>query len=304
MKISVLFYAHNQEEYVGTGLESILYQEIPDEDSLEVIVIDDGSTDGTYEVMEAWRNDVVSRNLPSTHIELIRRTPHENLGQSLTLKDGLRRCTGDFIAVLEGDDYWISKNHLAGLTEKLKEYPTFSAAFSSWLSLNDSQNIEDFRISSSDTRFMSHIQTFDQLLAFNAPGTLSACVYRTSMVRESMRLLEGADEVADWGLNLHMSIQGPLYWHPEVTLMYRFVENSLWRRLKPIERVLREAAVLESYKLSFPEDLVTIIDKRVEALRNSASVRHRTQLAFRHPYLTFRGLMRRLLPAKDRTSPR
>ncbi len=92
-RVSALIPAHNYARFVGDAIESVLGQDYPGE--IECIVVDDGSTDRTWEVVSAYRNRGV------------RAFRQENLGQAAALNRAFRCCKGDIICFLDADDVWL-----------------------------------------------------------------------------------------------------------------------------------------------------------------------------------------------------
>lgn len=91
--VSVCMAAYNGERYIVAQLQSILVQ-LSDHD--EVIVVDDGSTDGTRDLVRALRD------------ERIRLIEHEhNQGMSHTFEDALRGASNDIIFLSDQDDLWV-----------------------------------------------------------------------------------------------------------------------------------------------------------------------------------------------------
>ena len=93
--ISVVMPVFNGENYIGAALQSLVSQ--PGSDSLHLIAVDDGSTDGTVGVLEEW-----SRRLS---VEIVRR-PH--LGNWVAQTNyGLRLANGEYVCFLHHDDTWM-----------------------------------------------------------------------------------------------------------------------------------------------------------------------------------------------------
>lgn len=89
--VSVIMPVYNTERYVAEALKSILSQSYK---NLEVICIDDGSTDGTLSVLEKFKDRII-----------ILKNEH-NMGIAPTRNKGLSAAHGDFIAFMDADDIW------------------------------------------------------------------------------------------------------------------------------------------------------------------------------------------------------
>ncbi|MCS3662058.1 glycosyltransferase family 2 protein [Salinibacter ruber] len=91
--VTVLVNTYNQEAFIGEALESVYAQEGLDDVGWDVIVVDDGSTDRTP--------DIVMDEFPeATYIR------KENGGQATAFNRGLAEARGDIVAFLDGDDWW------------------------------------------------------------------------------------------------------------------------------------------------------------------------------------------------------
>lgn len=87
--VSVVIPAYNAERFIGEAIESVLAQTHP---PLEIVVVDDGSTDGTAAVAAAF---------PRVDVQSISKS-----GVSFARNVGVAATTGAFIAFLDADDYW------------------------------------------------------------------------------------------------------------------------------------------------------------------------------------------------------
>jgi glycosyltransferase involved in cell wall biosynthesis len=92
--VSVITPAYNVAPYIAETIESVLAQTVAD---LEMIVVDDGSTDGTFEVASKY-----ARRDP--RVRLLRQA---NGGISTARNHGLRHASGEFVAILDSDDIWL-----------------------------------------------------------------------------------------------------------------------------------------------------------------------------------------------------
>jgi glycosyltransferase involved in cell wall biosynthesis len=90
--VSVLIDTHNHERYIEEAISSVLSQDFSASDR-EILVVDDGSTDGTPEILRKYEGQV----------RILRKT---NGGQASAFNQGIPECTGELVAFLDGDDYW------------------------------------------------------------------------------------------------------------------------------------------------------------------------------------------------------
>lgn len=95
--VSVIMPAYNSEKYIGKSIESVLAQ---DYEKFELIIVDDGSKDGSKSIVEQYaKNDI--------RIKLLEQA---NQGVSAARNKGLDTATGEYVAFLDSDDLWDADN--------------------------------------------------------------------------------------------------------------------------------------------------------------------------------------------------
>lgn len=107
MEISIIVPVYNVEEKIEICLDSVLNQEFKD---FELILVDDGSTDGSYKICEKYAKE-------DSRIVLIHK---ENGGASAARNEGLKVAKGKYISFLDSDDY-VSPTSLKRMYEAIKE---------------------------------------------------------------------------------------------------------------------------------------------------------------------------------------
>jgi len=100
-QVSVIIPAYNSEKYIGRCLDSVLEQSFED---FEVLVIDDGSTDGTGKIVKEY----------ATHDERVIYKRQKNMGVAKTRNKAIKLAKGELIAFIDNDDY-IDKDYLKKL---------------------------------------------------------------------------------------------------------------------------------------------------------------------------------------------
>jgi glycosyltransferase involved in cell wall biosynthesis len=90
--VSVLIDTYNHERFIEQAIVSVLEQDFPASDR-EILVVDDGSTDRTPEIISKFEPQV----------RLLRK---QNGGQASAFNAGIPECRGEIVAFLDGDDWW------------------------------------------------------------------------------------------------------------------------------------------------------------------------------------------------------
>lgn len=95
-KFSVVMAIYNTEEYVGDAISSIINQSIGFEENIQLILVDDGSTDNTPQILKNFQKDY-----PNNIIILTQK----NQGQASARNNGLKHIKGKYINFIDSDDY-------------------------------------------------------------------------------------------------------------------------------------------------------------------------------------------------------
>ena len=93
--VSIAMASYNGEKYISQQIDSILHQTYP---NIEIVIVDDGSRDGTLEVVQQY----VSQ-FPFVHVY----RNAENSGITKTFESAIKKCKGEFIALSDQDDIWV-----------------------------------------------------------------------------------------------------------------------------------------------------------------------------------------------------
>jgi glycosyltransferase involved in cell wall biosynthesis len=116
--VSVCMITYNHEEFVREAIEGVLMQEV--DFPVELVIADDASPDRTSQVVQDYIN-----NHPRGHwIKYFRHA--ENKGMMHNFVWALERCNGKYVALCEGDDFWIDSNKLQKQVDFLEDNSDFS----------------------------------------------------------------------------------------------------------------------------------------------------------------------------------
>ena len=99
-KVSVVICTYNRAQYLPQAIESVLAQSFQD---FELIIVDDASTDNTQTVVERYMNDSRIRYIKNNN----------NLGLGKNRVEATKNVRGEYIAILDSDDYWVDVNKIS-----------------------------------------------------------------------------------------------------------------------------------------------------------------------------------------------
>jgi len=117
--VSVCIITFNQEAFIAQAVESALAQKTTFE--YEVVIGDDASTDATPQVLA----EIERAHAPRLRVH----RPPKNLGINRNLALTLQKCRGKYIALLEGDDYWIDPQKLQLQHDFLESHSEYAICF-------------------------------------------------------------------------------------------------------------------------------------------------------------------------------
>lgn len=202
--LSIVIPAHNRINFLQEAIESALRQVNV---SLEVIVVDDGSTDGTGEILK-------SLGYP------IRYFYQENQGPSSARNVGLWNARSKYIIFLDSDDLIFPQKSSIQLAI-MEANPDISVVYSRWKTV---------RMGGQEIRTVGIDHTPDVLptLLYKNIALPNACLFRTDAVREIGGFDEKLKGIEDWDLLLRLAIREKVFaFSPEVTAVYRLHSNNL-----------------------------------------------------------------------------
>lgn len=224
--VDVVLVTYNQEKFIADAVESILIQKVKDDVQLNLIIADDCSTDNTLDIIKSYLPDI-------SYAYQILDTPC-NLGISKNYKRIFEFCTGDYIAILEGDDYWVSPNHIEDHIRFLEKYRFCCLSMNSFV-IKVQDNNEFFTPNWTYSNDYKFIDTKTQIIQGNQLGNLSACVLRTTSVKQLPSSIYELS-IADWMLGVMLSQYGLLALLKEPSSVYRMNSQSKWASLTPNEQ--------------------------------------------------------------------
>jgi glycosyltransferase involved in cell wall biosynthesis len=249
MQLSVFLITYNHEAYIQQTLDSVLCQEV--NCPFEIVIGDDASTDKTREICEQY-----AKKHPNI-IRLIAKTP--NVGVVPNYIRSLEACQGDYIAYLDGDDYWIDPKKLQKQMDRLQADPNLTICYTSrrvfredwkgnYLKLDSVYNLEEgiYSITDGEDNKKYKAKDFASGLFFH----LSSIMFRKPTNPRIIAQLTQFKNIVDRPLSIILleELGGYAVKIPDVCMVFRMNNNSAFT---PADEIKRSVATNAMYaKLS------------------------------------------------------
>lgn len=121
MKVSVCMITYGHEKFIRQAIEGVLMQECNFD--YELVIANDCSPDATDEIVK----DILQTHPNANKVRYFSHT--ENLGMMPNFLFAMAQCKGEYVAMCEGDDYWITKDKLQKQVDILEANPTIGLVY-------------------------------------------------------------------------------------------------------------------------------------------------------------------------------
>jgi glycosyltransferase involved in cell wall biosynthesis len=226
MKASVCIITHNHEKFIEQAVQGVLEQDVNFE--YEIVVGEDCSTDRTASILK----QLESKN--QKRLRVIYRSA--NVGVNANLLNTLAACNGEYVAFLDGDDYWTSTNKLQQQVDFLNNNRGTPGVFHRTRVINF-ELLSEYGLGPvlppvDPPEFFSLGFLLRNLISFSVSSLLA----RRAYFRNIDTWLAGVRPV-DWPLYVMLATQGDLGFIPLEMSVYRVHAAGNWSRLSQYHRV-------------------------------------------------------------------
>ncbi|QUR67328.1 glycosyltransferase [Mycobacterium spongiae] len=210
-KVSVVSITYNHQAYIRESLDGFVSQmtDFP----VEIIVADDASTDATPAIIQEY-----SDRYPHLFRPILR---PKNVGVHANLTDALSAAQGDYLALCEGDDFWIDPLKLSKQIAFLDQHPQTTVCFHPVRVTWDDGRAQD---SEFPPNFLRRDLSVEALIARNFIQTNSV-VYRRQPCYDD---IPAGIMPVDWYLHLRHAVSGDIAMLTDTMAVYRRHEQGIW----------------------------------------------------------------------------
>jgi glycosyltransferase involved in cell wall biosynthesis len=230
MKLSVAMVTYNQERYIGQAIESVLAQRVNFD--YEIVIGEDCSTDGTRAVVMDFH-----RRYPDRIVLILRQ---RNIGPMRNIESTLAACRGQYLSILEGDDYWTSVDKLQKQVDFLDAHPDRVLCCHRVKFLNETGSAE----ADVHPLLAAGPYAIEDLLKWNFVMTCSAVMRRDLTNCPPPWLSEM--KVGDWARSALVARHGTIELMDEIMAAYRVHAGGIWSSLSQTARLQETARMLRA----------------------------------------------------------
>jgi glycosyltransferase involved in cell wall biosynthesis len=215
--VSVLVVTYNHARFVRQALDSVLAQQLPQ--PFEILISEDCSTDGTREIVQEY-----AESYPHLISLLL---SERNLRSNEVVARGFRAARGQYIALLDGDDYWTGDDKLRTQVGFLDTRPDITICFHN-VQLVDERSQSIGRLWNAPGQ--PELSGLHELLRGNFIAN-SSVVYRGAAVAEIPAWYESFFPVTDWPLHVLYAREGRIGYLDRTFGTYRLHSGGMFSTL-------------------------------------------------------------------------
>lgn len=251
IRVSIHMLTYNHESYIRAALDSVFSQKC---DFLyEVVIGDDCSTDGTTAIVEEYIKSGEGR------IRLLVNT--QNIGMHANYEQTLMRCRGEYVAFLEGDDYWTNTSKLATQVVALDAHQNCVLCCHGFKRLTQrSGEFTSVQVAKEPFQFL-------KINDFLSHEMVATC---TAMCRRNVLgpLLEWQKRLplVDFGMWARACLHGDIIAMPGEMAVRRVHKNGVWSALEKTEKLRGTIDTLVSFNHYTHQEYNNVIRQKLASL--------------------------------------
>ncbi|GAB3224221.1 hypothetical protein GCM10027346_04130 [Hymenobacter seoulensis] len=210
---------YNHASFISQAIDSVILQKTSF--NIEIIIGEDKSTDNTMSIIESYQ---------TKHPDLIKIiTSETNVGMGLNFQRAFAACSGEYIAWLEGDDYWTDPDKLQRQVDFLDSHSDFSICFHNMQVIYEDSSKPSHL---SNLASQKHETNIEDLAKLGNYIPSASCVFRRNLVNVFPENFSSSPAI-DYYLHMLNAKHGKIKYLPNVMGTYRIHKDGAWGQ-KPL----------------------------------------------------------------------
>lgn len=262
-KVSVIVLTKNRAVLLKQALESVLDQT---ETDIEILVVNDGSTDETDSVLELFEKNIQSGHINNLHIQTIRHG--ESRGITLSRQEALEKARGELVAFLDDDDIWCDPEKLSKQIAWFKENKKgvlvgggMQVIHGAEFSISNTQEKRDVKF-----RPEKDVVIRNTMLFRNNFFTSTVMFRRDKALEAGGFKVLGVDLAEDYDLWLRLGNRGEMGNIQEVFTLYR---SPSYNKEKLVQFLKKQADLISEHGSNYPYFWVAYLFLKLRVLFNT-----------------------------------
>lgn len=236
-KVTACLITYNQLPFIKDAFEGLSKQKAETFD-LQILISDDNSTDGTAAQLAEFTRSHTS----NLQIDLL--LADSNLGMHANWEKALESCTGDYVAIVEGDDYWLNDDKLQKQVNLLERNPNAVACFTNAkvMAADGTFNQYDYV-----DRYANDLHA-EEFFSLNLnPIPTCTVVFRRSAFNGFPKAYFESP-FADWILHSLLMMKGHYVFLNETTSVYRQHQGGVWTGIAQEKQLVNKLKALKAIR--------------------------------------------------------
>lgn len=235
--ISVIIPSYNRKDFIDRAIDSVLKQNYKE---IEILIIDDGSTDGTYEYLN-------EKYIGNNTIKIFRNK--KNSGAGYSRKSGYEKSNGKYVIFMDDDDYYTNFEFFNHALDEFKKNKNISMVSSSSIK----EYVNENRFEESKMNIKGLINKSDYLSKFQLEYMKSNSTFTTIFSKEALEKanFKQMEMVNDSSIYLRALLAGDAYILDEISGIYRVHSKNITFSLKIdfiIENLIEKKKIYDEIK--------------------------------------------------------
>lgn len=230
-QVSIYCLTYNQEKYIRSALEGFVNQKTNFD--YEVLIHDDASTDGTSNIIKEYQE-----KYPDIIKPIFQKENQYSQGISITDKYIFPIMKGKYVAICEGDDYWIDENKLQIQYDFLENHPEYSACVHNTYAEDLVKKTKQLMFNDLEDR---DIEFLEVLQEGGKCFHLNSVMFRREYAFNRPVFFKKSKSVGDYPLAIYLTFNGKVRFINRAMSVYRMFTEGSWSRahLNDINKIAR-----------------------------------------------------------------
>lgn len=252
--LSIVCNTYNHEKYIYDALEGFLKQKV--DFKYEIIIHDDASTDQTVQIIKKYEKKYPDIIHPIYQME----NQYSKKKKSIFLNYIYPICKGKYIAICEGDDFWIDAHKLQLQIDFLEAHSDYALTAHNAICLNH----QDFTLKAmSPYNCDKEVSAEEIIMQYNGNIPTASMVFRRDAIQNEDLFFECC--IGDMPIQLCSIIKGKIYYFDRIMSVYRFCHEGSWTIswMKDVNETFEHCIAMIEFFLKYNEYSKFLYDKYI-----------------------------------------